>query len=178
LNSSLYGATAEYALHSLLYLAAQPHPASVRDLARFQQLPERFLSKLFTRLKKAGLVKSAEGIQGGFTLARPAARISVRDVLEASDPNRSLFACGEIRRRCALYGPEPPAWSTHGPCRIHHFMNQAEEHLFAFLATKSLADLGAELEAKAPAAFLRSASDWFQIQREGRVAKPKDSHHD
>ena len=46
MTSSLYGAGAEYALHSLLVLAARSEPVSVRDLASFQALPERFLAKI------------------------------------------------------------------------------------------------------------------------------------
>ncbi|MBI5443943.1 MAG: Rrf2 family transcriptional regulator, partial [Deltaproteobacteria bacterium] len=71
MKSYLYGASAEYALHSLLIMIARTEPVSVRDLARFQNLPEKFLAKLFTRLKRAGLVNGMEGIRGGFTLARP-----------------------------------------------------------------------------------------------------------
>ncbi len=170
MKSSLYGAGAEYALHSLLVLSARSEPVSVRDLARFQALPERFLAKLFTRLEKAGLVEATEGARGGFALARPAARIAVRDVLEAVDPSRTLFECAEIRRHCALFGAEPPSWSVSGMCRIHLFMKEAEDALQGFLASKTLADLGHELERKAPAPFLREAETWFQERRVGRTA--------
>lgn len=172
MSSSLYGASAEYALHSLLILAGRAEPASVRDLARFQQLPERFLAKLFTRLKRAGIVVGIEGIGGGFALARPAGAIAVGEVLDAVDPDRSLFDCGEIRRNCALFDGAPPAWSVSGPCRIHRFMNEAEAVLRAFLRSKSLADLGREFEHKAPARFLRESERWFQESRSGRTARP------
>src|SRR5271170_1488471 len=119
MKSSLYGAGAEYALHSLLTLAAQPDPVSVRDLAGFQRIPDRFLAKVFTRLEKAGLVRAIEGISGGFALARPAERIPVMDILEAGDPKRSLFNCAEIRRNCIRFGGKPPAWSIAGMCLIH-----------------------------------------------------------
>jgi Rrf2 family protein len=171
LNSSLYGAGAEYALHSLLLMAARPEPVSVRDLARFQQLPERFLAKLFTRLTHAGIVHGIEGIGGGFSLARPPEAIAVWDVLEAIDANRSLFECGEIRRNCALFDGEPPAWSVSGPCRIHHFMKEAESVLQDFLRSKSLADLQREFEQKAPARFVRNADRWFQESRAERTAR-------
>lgn len=170
MKASLYGAGAEYALHSLLILAARSEPVSVRDLARFQDLPERFLAKIFTRLVKAGLVEATEGVQGGFVLARPAARIAVRDALEAVDPDRTLFECAEIRRHCALFGAEPPAWSVSGMCRIHLFMKEAEGALRGFLASKTLADLGREFERKAPEPFLREAEAWFQKRRIGRTA--------
>jgi Rrf2 family protein len=170
LKSSLYGAGAEYALHSLLVLAARSEPVSVRDLARFQDLPERFLAKIFTRIEKAGLVEATEGVRGGFVLARPPTRISVRDVLEAVDPSRTLFECAEIRRHCALFGAEPPAWSVSGMCRIHLFMREAEGALQGFLASKTIADLAHEFERKAPEPFLRDAEAWFQKRRIARTA--------
>jgi Rrf2 family protein len=170
LKSSLYGAGAEYALHSLLILSARSEPVSVRDLAGFQELPERYLAKIFTRLQKAKLVEGSEGVGGGFVLARPPERIAVREILEAVDPNRTLFECVEIRRHCALFGEEPPPWSVTGMCRIHLFMSEAERALQAFLGSKTLADLGREFERKAPDRFIRDAEGWFQHRRSRRTA--------
>ncbi len=170
MRSSLYGAGAEYALHSLLVLSARAEPVSVKDLATFQALPERFLAKILTRLEKAGLVRASEGVRGGFVLARPPERIAVHDVLTAVDPDRTLFECAEIRRHCALFGEAPPAWSVTGMCRIHLFMQEAERALQQLLASKTLADLGREFERKAPEQFLRDAESWFHLRRSGRGA--------
>lgn len=178
MSSSLYGASAEYALHSLLLLCGRDEPLSVRDLARFQKLPERFLSKLFHRLKKAGLVVGAEGMLGGYRLSRPPAQISVQDVLAAVDPNRALFECAEIRRNCALYGEEPPRWSTKGMCRIHAFMQEAEEQLTRIFASKTLADLSTEFACKAPSRFLNATDDWFRQQRCGRANRTPSHRSD
>lgn len=166
----MYGAGAEYALHSLLVMAERAEPVSARDLARFQRLPERYLAKVFTRLEKAGLVQAIEGVRGGFRLARPAERITVRDVLDAVDPDRTLFECAEIRRHCALFGAEAPAWSVSGMCRIHLFMKETEDALQALLAGKTLADLRREFGRKAPRQFVREAEDWFLKRRLGRTA--------
>jgi len=168
--SSLYGAGAEYALHSLLVMAERSEPVSASDLARFQALPERYLSKIFTRLEKAGLVEAIEGVGGGFRLARPAERITVRDVLDAVDPGRALFECAEIRRHCALFGKEAPGWSVSGMCRIHLFMKETEDTLRGLLAAKTLADLRREFGRKAPQAFLREAQEWFVGRRQARTA--------
>ena len=169
--SSLYGASAEYALHTLLVMGERAGPVSARDLAQFQELPERYLAKLLTRLEKAGLVQAAEGVRGGFRLARPAARITVLDVLTAVDPGRALFECAEIRRHCALFGGEAPPWSVSGMCRIHLFMSETEAALKALLAGKSLADLGREFARKAPAPFVKQAEAWFLERRRGRTAE-------
>jgi Rrf2 family protein len=168
LNPSLYGAGAEYALHSLLILAGRPEPASVRDLASFQKIPERFLAKLFTRMQRAGLVRGREGISGGFILAVPPDQIRVMDVLAAVDPERTLFACDEIRSQCALYRAEAPEWATSGRCRIHAFMIEAEEALHAFLRSKTLADLAGEYASKVPEAFLADTGAWFRQRKTSR----------
>jgi len=79
--ASLYGASAEYTLHGMLVMAGRAEPVSARALAQFQELPERYLAKLLTRLEKAGLVRVAEGVRGGLSLARAPGRITVRAVL-------------------------------------------------------------------------------------------------
>ena len=175
MKSSLYGAAAEYAMHSLLTLSAREHPASVADLAAFQRIPERYLAKLFTRLQKAKLVSAIEGVTGGFVLARPAAKIRVLDILEAVDPDRRLFACAEIRSNCALFGDSPPAWSTKGPCQIHAFMLGAERELKKALASRTLADLGGELNDKAPRSFNEESRLWFHARKTNRGIRRKGS---
>jgi len=171
LKSYLYGAGAEYALHSLLILATSDTPISVVDLARFQQLPERYLAKVFTRMKDARLVVGTEGIAGGFALARPAEDIPVMEVLDAVDPDRTLFACGEIRRNCTLFADTPPEWATAGSCRIDLFMTQAEQALRDFLASKTVADLVCEFNCKAPPQFAAESGGWFQERRAGRTSR-------
>jgi Rrf2 family protein len=171
LKSYLYGAGAEYALHSLLILATSDAPLSVVDLARFQRIPERYLAKVFSRMKDARLVVGTEGIAGGFALARPAAHIRVLDVLDAVGPDRKLFACAEIRRNCALFGETPPEWATAGSCRIDLFMTEAERTLRDFLASKTIADLVCEFNCKAPAEFAAESGGWFQERRAGRTSR-------
>ena len=159
----------------MLVLATQSIPVSIRDLASFQKLPERFLAKLFTRLKKAKLVQATEGIAGGFVLAKPAEDIPVLAILAAVDPGRALFACAEIRGNCALFGPTPPGWAVTGPCRIHAFMEEAEAQMHRTLASKSLADLVCEYSCKVPEAFTTATEGWFLERKKGRGAHRQPS---
>jgi Rrf2 family protein len=167
----MYGAGAEYALHSMLILATQPVPVSISDLASYQKIPEAYLAKLFTRLKRARLVRGTEGISGGFALAGRAEAITVLEILRAVDPGRFLFTCAEIRQNCALFGPAPPEWAVSGPCRIHAFMAEAEQKLQDFLASRTLADLVCEYSCKAPAAFAEATGDWFAERKKERLAR-------
>lgn len=161
----------EYGLHCLLYLTATESRAlalSVRDLADLQGVPAEYLAKVFTKLSKAGLVVAAEGARGGFALARPANEISFLDVVEAIDGDKQLFECREIRERCAVFNSEAPAWATTGVCSIHAIMLAAEKRMKDELASHSLAELAAQVAAKAPATFTRQIATWLKERTSSR----------
>ena len=161
----------EYGLHCLLYLAgttAGVREASVRDLAEMQGVPVDYAAKLFTRLAKAGIVESTEGIRGGFTLARPAAEITVQDVVDAIDGDKRVFDCREVRTQCALFEDEPPSWATRGTCSIHAVMQAAEHAMRAELEKHSLADLSTRAYSKAPESYKHQVIDWFADRASNR----------
>ena len=154
----------EYGMHCLLYLAepgGKTPIASARDLANLQGVPVEYVSKLFTKLQKAGLVVGSEGAGGGFRLARHANSISVLDVIVAIDGEKALFECREIRGRCAVFGGKPPSWATRGVCGIHVIMLEAESRMREVLASNTLGDIAASVAAKAPAQFSREIAKWL-----------------
>jgi Rrf2 family cysteine metabolism transcriptional repressor len=73
----------KYALRATLELAVRfgQGPISIGVIAKAQAIPARFLEAILAQLKRAGLVESRRGNEGGYVLARPPARISVGDVL-------------------------------------------------------------------------------------------------
>ena len=95
-----YSVGVEYAIHCLLYLVDVPMGKSIgiKDLAAYQGVSESYLSKVFTKLKKAGVVKSIPGVNGGYELSRKPEHISFWDVIEAIEGSSPLFQCAEIRR--------------------------------------------------------------------------------
>jgi Rrf2 family transcriptional regulator, iron-sulfur cluster assembly transcription factor len=74
-----------YSVKALLDLSLQPRygPASVNDIALRQSLPAPYLEKLLIELRKAQIVCSVRGVQGGYQLARSPAQISLGQILEA-----------------------------------------------------------------------------------------------
>lgn len=74
-----------YSVKALLDLSLQPGygPASVKAIAQRQDLPAPYLEKLLIEMRRAGLVQSIRGVQGGYQLARSPARISLGQILEA-----------------------------------------------------------------------------------------------
>ena len=58
-------------------------PAPGEHLAEVEAVPSPFLAQILQKLRHAGLIASRRGVQGGYTLARPPAEISVLDILLA-----------------------------------------------------------------------------------------------
>ena len=79
-------ARSDYALRAVIELAAAgPGHVTADQLARTQAIPGKFLEAILTQLRRAGLVRSQRGPDGGFWLARPAGEISLADVIRAID---------------------------------------------------------------------------------------------
>jgi Rrf2 family protein len=77
-------AKVDYALRALLELAAAPPgPVKGERLATAQEIPPKFLENILTELRRAEIVASQRGVDGGYRLAKPAAEISVADVVRA-----------------------------------------------------------------------------------------------
>jgi Rrf2 family cysteine metabolism transcriptional repressor len=73
----------DYALHAIFDLAAHAasEPVKIADIARRQNIPQKFLELILSNLKQGGFVESRRGAEGGYRLARPASKITVGDVL-------------------------------------------------------------------------------------------------
>lgn len=80
-------AKAEYAVRAMIQLAAAPPGEVVKteDLANAQGIPAQFLVDILADLRADHLVRSHRGREGGYELARPAAQISIADVLRCVD---------------------------------------------------------------------------------------------
>lgn len=76
-------------------------PVPLKDIAASQQLAEKYLEQLFSSLKKAGLVESVRGAQGGYSLSRPPEEITINDVVVALEGDMSIVDCLRENSICA-----------------------------------------------------------------------------
>ncbi|GAA4569764.1 RrF2 family transcriptional regulator [Planotetraspora kaengkrachanensis] len=75
-------ARTQYALRAAAELAAAPPgPVPAEKIAAAQDIPRRFLDNILLQLRRAGLINSQRGPDGGYWLARPATDISLADVI-------------------------------------------------------------------------------------------------
>jgi Rrf2 family protein len=76
-------AKVDYALRAILELAAADELVKGERLASGQAIPQKFLESILVELRRAELVASHRGVEGGYALARPATEITVADVIRA-----------------------------------------------------------------------------------------------
>lgn len=154
----------EYALHCLLYMVDMPQGKTVgiRDLAQYQGVSETYLSKIYTKLKKAGIVRSVPGVNGGYELAQGPSAISFWDIVEAVEGKSPMFQCAEIRQKEILLDKDnPPDTHTKCPCLIKVVMHEAEEKMKDHLRAKSLAWLHSQVADKLPEEQRQATAQWF-----------------
>ncbi len=84
-----------YALEAVTDLAlhAGDQYGSIRGIAQRRGLSDNYLEQLFLQLRRAGLVESVRGPQGGYRLARDAAQVTAGDVLRAAEGSLSPVEC-------------------------------------------------------------------------------------
>jgi Rrf2 family protein len=126
-------ARADYALRAAIELAAaQEGHVTAEQLAQAQNIPGKFLGTILTHLRRSNIVRSQRGPDGGFWLARPAAEISLADIIRAIDGQ--LFGVrGERPENVSYPGAAEPLQ------RVWIALRANER---AILETVTLADIG------------------------------------
>ena len=86
-----------YALRLMLDLAVNytGEYITIKNIAKRQEISEKYLEQIITQLSKAGFVKSARGAQGGYMLARTPAEYTVGEILRLLEGSLAPVACLE-----------------------------------------------------------------------------------
>ena len=129
----------DYALLAMRHLAANSDRGAVsaRELAETYNIPTELLAKVLQKLVRGKLLESHQGIRGGYALARPAANMSVADVIQAVDGPFTVTACSESDHSCDQYSK----------CNIRDPLWRIKDRIVATLAATSVAELAAETPA-------------------------------
>ncbi|HEX37696.1 MAG TPA: Rrf2 family transcriptional regulator [Candidatus Cloacimonetes bacterium] len=124
----------DYSLRALQELAKQDRsvPYSVFKIAQKRNIPNKYLEKLFRRLKQAGIVNAIKGRKGGYKMAREPEKITVKDIIAAVDGRTHIHNCEERKNQklCEFIDQ----------CTFQDFWNDFNTHIDNFLDTYTLAD--------------------------------------
>jgi len=136
----IFSNATEYAIRGLSELAGRgvSGPVMLDDLVIGTDLPRDFLAKIFQKLVRAGILKSAKGRGGGFQLAKPQHDVTLIDIVEAIEGPQLLDACVVGLEKC----------NDEMPCSQHDLYKPIRQRLKDYLKTTTLADLAASLRSK------------------------------
>lgn len=125
----------DYGYLGMLYLAKQPKDRVVRisEISENEGIPEKFLAKIFQNLTRSGLVRSHRGAKGGFSLGKPAQKISIKELLECAQGPIYLSRCLSA----------PDSCDRKKGCALRKLWVQGQEVIDDILTKTTLADLTA-----------------------------------
>jgi len=102
------------------------------SIAERQQISLAYLEQLFVKLRRAQLVESARGRSGGYRLGRPAASISVAEIMAAVEEGVRMTRC---------HGEDATPCVTGQRCLTHGLWDALGEQILAFLDSITLAEV-------------------------------------
>jgi Rrf2 family protein len=128
---------AKYALRALVALARvqDQTPLQIAEIAEKQSIPKKFLEQILLELKRAGIVMSMRGKQGGYLLLRPAQDITYGEVLRLVDGPVALLPCLSLTayRQCDDCAGE-------AECEIRHVFARVADETRKVLLNTTIAD--------------------------------------
>jgi Rrf2 family protein len=134
----MLSAKAKYGLKALLYLAQREGEGGVQgaDIAKNQNIPKKFLDTILLELKNNGLLYSKKGKGGGYTLARPTAKIMVGQIVRILDGPLAPIPCvsDTAYRPCTDCHDEDS-------CQIRRVMRKVRDATAEILDNTSLRDM-------------------------------------
>lgn len=123
----------EYAVRCMIYLAHSGHGVLVskQEIAEHAEIPPHFLAKIAQQLSKARLIVIKQGPKGGYSLLKPAAEVSLLQIVEVMIGEISLNQCVD----------RPSSCSVSDSCSVHKIWTKASRQLRETLGAVSLAQL-------------------------------------
>lgn len=129
-----------YGLRAMFDIAYNcgPSPAQIQDISRRQQISPRYLEQIFQNLKRAGLLKSKRGPQGGYALSRKPEEITVLEILNATEQDVLLVDCNGVTPKKRRSKTECP---FEGQCVTQSVWIEANTMLDTLLGSMTLQTL-------------------------------------
>jgi len=135
-----------YGVRLMLDLAVNKDKGQVflKDIARQEEISEKYLSLIIIPLKAAGLVNSTRGAHGGYTLAKPASDISLKDIVDILEGDTCLVDCVKNPSKC----------SRSSTCASRDLWTSLSESISSTLGTTTLEDLVKKSKEKVQSAVM------------------------
>ncbi len=126
-----------YTIRALLHLADRygEGPVQLAQIAETQNIPSKFLTVMLSSMRRAGLVETMRGREGGYWLAKPPAEISYGEIVRLTRGSLGLLPCAS-----RLAYEQCTNCITEDKCRLHRVMLMVRDETARILDGLSLAD--------------------------------------
>jgi Rrf2 family protein len=95
-----FSTNSRYGLRAIIHIAKEKHICSVKEISEAEEIPAKYLEKIILKLSKAGFITATRGASGGYSLAKPASKISVDDIVQTLEKSTSSAPCIEHGYNC------------------------------------------------------------------------------
>lgn len=91
-----------YACRAMLELALnyKKKPILLREIAKNQEISEKYLDRILSSLKSSGLIKSTRGAQGGYSLVKPPSKIKLNEIIQSLEGSLAPVECVDDPKLC------------------------------------------------------------------------------
>ncbi len=130
----IYSDTVRYALLALAYLAYnRERLVKADEIAKAQNIPKPFLSKILHELAKKGVLHSVKGPKGGFSLKVDPKKLTMWDVVVLMGEESKFDTCVLMPDKCETFETDP--------CVIHDRWEKLKKRIVEFLKETTIEDL-------------------------------------
>ncbi|MEJ0000404.1 MAG: Rrf2 family transcriptional regulator [Verrucomicrobiota bacterium] len=135
----------EYAVRALIEIGfeAKQRPNSLIQISTVAQrtnIPEKFLEQILLALRNGGILKSKRGVEGGYSLAKPAEEITLGEVIRLLDGPLAPISC------VSMTAYEPCSCPDEESCGLHIAMKQVRDAIAAILDNYKLSRVIQEVQ--------------------------------
>ncbi len=122
----------DYAVHALMILARnKKQELPLKELADRENVSSSYLAKVMQKLSAAGIVSSAEGKKGGYTLSRDAEEINLAQIMQLFEAKENIFECVDDVHNCRIKDR----------CKIHRVFGKGYQKMLAELERTTIKDI-------------------------------------
>ncbi len=145
--------TTEYGLMALRHMSRKStrdplEVTSAREISDCYGLPFEITAKTLQRLKDTGLIQSAHGARGGYTLLRSLNQVSLGEFLELMEGPQLVVACAGSAAEPSSAANRASGCEYGTRCEIHEFMGKVNHRVIHVLSKIQLAELADEFNSQ------------------------------
>ncbi len=127
----------KYGIKALTYIAkkACEEPVSISEIAKSENISQKYLESILLSLKKAGVLSSKKGKQGGYYLLKPSNEIQMSKIIRTLEGPIAMLPCVSLN-----YYEKCDDCPDENACSVHKLMIEVRDSTLKILENTSLAD--------------------------------------